>query len=284
MYAKLFAQVVSSSLTHNETIEVRGVFFMMLAIADREGNVPGVDRSIARLINVPVEVFERAVERLMSPDSESQSPDEDGRRIVRLEAGKGYRIVNYEKYSGIVTDAERRTYFRLKQQEHRQRKRLQELQNITEGIRAGSGASKSLLESFGGPGEAFPEDSMNGQEVGVGVKTTDPGVGVGGMLERAPNPPNRETVFEAAKMDGVAVEVAEDFYHKMEEAAQPDANGRKVWVRQGPNGCIIPITNWRASLARHRGFAANRKNERRFGATPKPAVKLNLPPRDPNAE
>lgn len=121
MYAKLFAQVVASSLTHNETIDVRGVFFMLLAIADKEGHVPGVDASIARIINVPLETFERALERLMMPDPASQSQAFEGRRILRLEGNTGLFIVNYGKYQGILNDEQRRAYFRGKKAEQRAR-------------------------------------------------------------------------------------------------------------------------------------------------------------------
>lgn len=121
MYAKLFAQVVNSSLTHTEPIEVRGVFFMMLAIADRVGNVPGIDPAIARIINVPLAQFQEAVGRLMTPDPYSQSQEEGGKRLVRLEGTPGYRIVNYEKYQSIVTDSHRREYLRVKKAESRER-------------------------------------------------------------------------------------------------------------------------------------------------------------------
>src|SRR5262245_35231042 len=122
MYAKLYAQVVASSLTQNETIDVRGVFFMMLAMADKggerramedkSGHVPGVDGAIARIINVPLGTFQEAVGRLSAPDPSSQSPDFDGRRLVPLEGTPGYFIVNYAKYARIATDEQRREYFR----------------------------------------------------------------------------------------------------------------------------------------------------------------------------
>jgi hypothetical protein len=119
MYAKLFNQVLLSSLTQDQPIENRGVFFMLLAAADKKGYIIGMDSSIARVINVPMDIFSRALAALMEPDPGSQSKDEDGRRIVRLEDAPGLLIVNYEKYSGIGSDEQRREYFRVKKAESR---------------------------------------------------------------------------------------------------------------------------------------------------------------------
>lgn len=130
MYAKLFASVATSSLTDKVPIAFRGVFFMLIAIADKGGNVVGTDSSIARVINCPMDVFSDGVVELMKPDPESQSPDEDGRRLVRLDV-PGYRIVNYKKYSGIMTDEERRAYFRVKKQLSRENAPVVEESGIT---------------------------------------------------------------------------------------------------------------------------------------------------------
>jgi len=121
MYAKLFGTVITSSLTQKEPIEVRGVFFMLLAIADKDGNVPGSEASIARVINVPIAIFRRAIVALSAPDLESNSKAEDGRRIVGLGEQPGFKIVTYEKWSGIRTDEERRAYYAVKKRESRER-------------------------------------------------------------------------------------------------------------------------------------------------------------------
>ena len=123
MYGKIFGQLLTSSLTQREPIDVRGVFFMLIAAADKKGCVAGIDEAIARVINVPVDIFSRALAALMRPDAESQSPAEGGRRVIRLEPGPGLFLVNYQKYSGIGNDEERRAYLRQKQAECRARKR-----------------------------------------------------------------------------------------------------------------------------------------------------------------
>lgn len=123
MYAKLFQQVLTSSLTENEPIDVRGVFFMLMAAADKSGNVLGSDSTIARIINVPLEQFKTCMEALLKPDPASRSPEFEGRRVVPLERGLGYLLPGYVKYSGTMTDDQRREYFRVKQIECRARKK-----------------------------------------------------------------------------------------------------------------------------------------------------------------
>lgn len=121
MYAKLFAQVLSSSLNETEPVEVRGVFFLLLAAADKDGNVLGSDATIARIINVPMEQFRSCIEALMKPDPQSRCELHEGRRVVPMERGLGYLLPAYPKYSGITTDEERREYFRVKKAESRAR-------------------------------------------------------------------------------------------------------------------------------------------------------------------
>jgi hypothetical protein len=111
MYAKLFSRITQSSLMEQD-IKTRYVFMMLLAIADSAGDVIGTDIAIARTLNIPREDFEQAIAALMSPDPESNSPEEDGRRVVSSDAGRGYRIVNYTKYREIKTTEEKREYMR----------------------------------------------------------------------------------------------------------------------------------------------------------------------------
>jgi hypothetical protein len=227
MYAKLYAQVVLSSLTQNEPIEVRGVFFMLLAMADKGGNVAGVDAALARVINVPLGVFSMAVERLMQPDPTSQSPDYEGRRLIRLEDAPGYFIVNYAKYAGIANDTQRREYFRTKKQESR---------------------ARQASEASGAGGASASEGGGEGQDSGEGIKTRPTGN----------RPMNLAQVKVACEMEAMPEErypgLAEEFFNHYEGRARAGVNGGKTWVA----GDVV-ITDWRAIL---RGWRTRRDNKR----------------------
>ena len=111
MYAKLFSRIAQSSLME-EPIETRYTFMMLLAIADQSGDVIGTDVALARTINLPLTTFTEAVKALMEPDPHSNSQDQEGRRLVPSENGRGYRIVNYTAYRAIKTAEEKKTYMR----------------------------------------------------------------------------------------------------------------------------------------------------------------------------
>jgi hypothetical protein len=97
--------------------------------------------AIARRTNVPVEIVNRGIERLSSPDLESRSPEEEGRRIVLLDPHRswGWRIVNYEQYRNIRDDEARKEYFREhKRMQRAQSKTVLDSQGQSNGVNNGS--------------------------------------------------------------------------------------------------------------------------------------------------
>lgn len=102
-----------------EDIPVRYTFVMLIAIADPLGYVIGTDVAIARRLNMPLQEFERCRNVLMTADIDSNSKEEDGRRIVESDGERGYRVVNYVKYRDMRDEEDRRAYMR----EYMRRKR-----------------------------------------------------------------------------------------------------------------------------------------------------------------
>ena len=111
MYAKLFSRITESSLME-ESIPTRYVFVMMLAIADPEGYVIGTDVALARRLNIALAEFRRAVARLTAPDPDSNSPAEDGRRLLPSDGERGYKLVNFLHYRSMRDEDGRREYMR----------------------------------------------------------------------------------------------------------------------------------------------------------------------------
>jgi hypothetical protein len=111
MYAKLYSRITESSLME-EPIPVRYTFMGLMAIADQSGHVIGTDVAIARRLNMPLEQFTEAINRLMAPDPHSNSKEVEGRRVVPSEGERGYRLVNYLTYRNIRDEAQRREYMR----------------------------------------------------------------------------------------------------------------------------------------------------------------------------
>jgi len=63
-----------------------------------------------------------AINFLCSPDVRSRSKEEGGARLVK-EGEYQYRVVNWDYYSGIRNELDRREYNRVKQSEYRLRRR-----------------------------------------------------------------------------------------------------------------------------------------------------------------
>lgn len=119
MYAKVFATMFDGSLHgHWEAIVT---FTAMLVLSDQNGEVDITPKALAAKTSIPLDIIERGIADLERPDPESRTPDEGGRRIVRLDPHRswGWRITNHKHYREIRTAEERREYFRLQKREQR---------------------------------------------------------------------------------------------------------------------------------------------------------------------
>ncbi len=90
-------------------------FQQMIILADKEGVVDMTGEALARRTTIPLEILAGGLAALEQPDPDSRSPDEEGRRIVRLSDDRawGWRIVNYDRYRKMRSEEERREYHKL---------------------------------------------------------------------------------------------------------------------------------------------------------------------------
>ncbi len=90
-------------------------FQQLIILADKEGVVDMTPDALARRTTIPLEIIEKGIDALELPDPDSRSPDEEGRRIVRLSDDRswGWRIVNYDHYRKLRSEEERREYHKL---------------------------------------------------------------------------------------------------------------------------------------------------------------------------
>lgn len=125
-YTKLFQSIVTSTIWMEDD-RTRIVWVTMLALADKHGEVMGSIPGIARIAGVPVEDCRKAIQRFLSPDPDSRTPDNEGRRIEVIEGG--WALVNYAKYRALASkeDAKQKTADRVR----RLRERNKALQTVT---------------------------------------------------------------------------------------------------------------------------------------------------------
>lgn len=94
-YSKLFSSIVTSSIWCEDNITLR-VWIAMLATCNSDGIVEGSVPGFASLARVSPGEMRHALERLLAPDPDSRTPDNEGRRLEIIPGG--WRILNYESY------------------------------------------------------------------------------------------------------------------------------------------------------------------------------------------
>lgn len=116
MYGVIHSEIFNSTLMA-EGYETTYVFMAMIALADNDDCVKFIPATLAQRIFMPLEKVEQAITRLSKPDPDSESKEFEGRRIILLsefdpELGRGWFVVNREKYIEIAQKKRRRQKMR----------------------------------------------------------------------------------------------------------------------------------------------------------------------------
>lgn len=118
MFVKLFQQILDSSIADNR--KLRHFFTDLLLCSDSTGLVMMTPAAIARRIGADLEEVMWGLKELESPDPDSKTPDNEGRRIERLEGvGYGWRVINYEHYRALKDADQLREATRERVKRHR---------------------------------------------------------------------------------------------------------------------------------------------------------------------
>lgn len=119
-FVKVWADITTSTVWEADPV-VRVVWLSLLLECDRYGNFRGTREALARRANVTLEEFNRALEFLMSPDPNSTSPAEGGRRVIST-GNNLWSAVNYQQYRERRDDDEEREKARNWKRAQRARK------------------------------------------------------------------------------------------------------------------------------------------------------------------
>lgn len=93
---------ITESTLWEQDLAARVLFVTLLAIASEPGRRGCIDmtkRALAARASLTLEELDRGLEILMAPDPQSRSREEEGRRLVLLDAERpwGWRLVTWEK-------------------------------------------------------------------------------------------------------------------------------------------------------------------------------------------
>ena len=119
-YTKLFSSIVTSTIWV-ESDRTRIVWITMLAMADRNGEIQASIPGLARLAGVPIPDCEEALAKFIAPDPYSRTPDDEGRRIEKIEGG--WALLNHAKYREMASRDDSKAANAERQQRHREKAR-----------------------------------------------------------------------------------------------------------------------------------------------------------------
>ena len=108
-WTKLEKTILQSSIW-DEPNHVRIVWITLLALQDKDGYVGASVPGIAHEARVSVDEAKHAIETLEAPDPWSRDPDNEGRRIEKVD--RGWLILNSKKIRGEDKEAVSYTHLR----------------------------------------------------------------------------------------------------------------------------------------------------------------------------
>ena len=123
MYGKIFEQIYDGTLVANWKALV--TFQQMIVLCDADGTIDMTPQAISSRTGIPLEIIGEGISYLEQEDPYSRSPDENGKRITRLDEHRpwGWSIVNHGKYKSLQDADTIRHQNKIRKQRQRERSR-----------------------------------------------------------------------------------------------------------------------------------------------------------------
>ena len=137
-YTKLFSSIVTSTIW-TEDANTCKVWVTMLAIANKHGEIQASIPGLAQISGIPVDSVEGAVQKFLSPDRYSRTPDDEGRRIETIDGG--WALLNHGKYREMASKDEQ------KEANAERQKRFRERQKRNATVTHSNGTSQPVTET-----------------------------------------------------------------------------------------------------------------------------------------
>lgn len=145
-YTKVFSDIVDSSIWA-ENSDICKVWVTLLALSDQNGFVRGSIGWLAGKSKVRPAICKTALEKFESPDPESRTPDNEGRRIETLP--DGWLILNYLLFRDRLSDNPQAIATRERVRRHREKHQsrytpLRNAESVTCPVSVSASASELL--------------------------------------------------------------------------------------------------------------------------------------------
>lgn len=142
-YTKLFNSIVTSTIW-TEDDKTRIVWITMLALADQNGEVQASVPGLARLAGVSIADAETALAKFLGPDTYSRTPDNEGRRIAKIDGG--WELLNHAKYRRMASLDEAKESNAARQRRFRERNATVTDRNATVTVQTDIAEAKAKAE------------------------------------------------------------------------------------------------------------------------------------------
>ena len=98
MYGKVFTSIYQGTLYGQW--EALVTFIQMIVLCDADGMIDMTPHAISARTSIPLDIIMKGIGVLEAPDPYSRTPDQEGRRIERIDAHRpwGWHIVNHDMY------------------------------------------------------------------------------------------------------------------------------------------------------------------------------------------
>jgi len=105
-------------------LEASAVLMACVTLCNAQGILDMTPEAISGRTGWPVEFVRKGISELEQPDPRSRTPDDDGRRLAKLDEHRdwGWLIVNYEKYRSLYDPDVVKSQTRERVRRHRERR------------------------------------------------------------------------------------------------------------------------------------------------------------------
>ena len=107
-------------------------FQQMIILCSEDGTLDMTPQAIHFRTGIPLEIIKEGIEILEQEDTESRSPDKNGKRIERIDEHRtwGWRLVNHKYYKNLVSWEEKKEKDRIRIREMRSAEKLNKNKDV----------------------------------------------------------------------------------------------------------------------------------------------------------
>jgi hypothetical protein len=120
-YTILKSSIINSSIW-NEDAETCKVWITMLAMRNKDGEIFASVGGLAHQARLSPQITRRSLDKFLSPDKDSASPEHEGRRIKEIPGG--WLLLNHERIKAEAAVASKNAYMAEYMKRKRKREKL----------------------------------------------------------------------------------------------------------------------------------------------------------------